>query len=105
MFSNFEDVKNEIIEFRDTMSDWIDHCQLLLKSCFGMNFSEFSEFVSYISKQRENALLTKSYLKVYGDWFIGFNHLKYDLKKLEDVRKTFLRHPDVHRWLQKNKTI
>ena len=89
LFSNFEDVKNEIIEFRDTMSDWVDHCQLLLKSCFGMNFYEFNEFLSRISQNRENALLTKSRLKV------GFNHLNYDLKKLKYVRTKFFEHPDV----------
>lgn len=102
MLSNLEDVKNEIMEFRNTMDNWADHCQLLLKSCFGMNFYEFSDFLSYVIGQRKNSLTTRSYLNVYGNWLIGFNHLKYDLKKLKHVQKTFLSHPDVNLLFQKN---
>ena len=101
MFSNLEDVKKEIIEFRDTMDDWVDHCQLLLKSCFGMNFHEFNEFLAYIANQRERALSKNSPLKVFGNWLIGFNHLEYDLRKLKDVQTRFLKHPDVDLLLKK----
>ncbi|XP_072905021.1 2-oxoglutarate and iron-dependent oxygenase JMJD4 [Hemitrygon akajei] len=45
-------VQREIEEWKDHMEDWHQHCQVLLKSCTGINYCEFYTFLKIISKNR-----------------------------------------------------
>lgn len=92
---SFEEVKKEISQFKNSMDDWEDHCQLLLQSCFGMNFSEFYTFLSYILKHRKHCVENKICLEVHGNWILSINQLQYDLMKVEEILNIFLSYPDV----------
>lgn len=79
---NLVKVKKEIQDCR-SMDGWDDHCQLMLRALYGMNYSDFYDFISYITKRRMNCLTDdKKALTVFGDWLIGPNYLTYDLKQL-----------------------
>lgn len=84
-----DDVMKEISCFKDSMDNWHQHCQLILKSCFGMDFNDFYKFLKFILKSRKQSLETKQPHRVYGGWIIGSNHLKFDLKKVEEVLRNF----------------
>uniref|UniRef100_A0A8C2P1B9 2-oxoglutarate and iron-dependent oxygenase JMJD4 n=1 Tax=Capra hircus TaxID=9925 RepID=A0A8C2P1B9_CAPHI len=45
-------VQQEVIEWRDTMPDWHHHCQVIMKSCSGINFEEFYHFLKIIAERR-----------------------------------------------------
>eukprot|EP00123_Amoebidium_parasiticum_P007038 comp17829_c0_seq2/m.17969 comp17829_c0_seq2/g.17969 ORF comp17829_c0_seq2/g.17969 comp17829_c0_seq2/m.17969 type:complete len:129 (-) comp17829_c0_seq2:450-836(-) len=50
MFAHLKDelgaVQKEIEEFRTTMDDWDDHCQLLLKALAGMDYHDLYTLIS-----------------------------------------------------------
>uniref|UniRef100_A0A4W3HTH0 Jumonji domain-containing protein 4 n=1 Tax=Callorhinchus milii TaxID=7868 RepID=A0A4W3HTH0_CALMI len=45
-------VQDEIGEWRDSMADWHQHCQVMMKSCTGMDFSQFYVFLETIARNR-----------------------------------------------------
>lgn len=102
MLKNLEDVKKEIIEFRNTMEDWENHCQMLLKTCFGIDFSGFYDFLCYILEKRKSSINAKNNLVMFGEWVIGQCYLEYDLKKVREVLDMFLDHADVKLCLENN---
>ncbi|XP_072116150.1 2-oxoglutarate and iron-dependent oxygenase JMJD4 isoform X2 [Mobula birostris] len=53
-------VQDEIEEWKDHMEDWHQHCQVLLKSCTGINYCEFYTFLKIISKNRMAILDTSA---------------------------------------------
>ncbi|XP_041046591.1 2-oxoglutarate and iron-dependent oxygenase JMJD4 isoform X2 [Carcharodon carcharias] len=53
-------VQEEIGEWKNCMEGWHQHCQLLLKSCTGINYCEFYTFLKIIAKNRIAALETTS---------------------------------------------
>ena len=34
------------------MDNWGEHCQLILKSTYGMDYDQFLDFIIFIAKQR-----------------------------------------------------
>lgn len=92
---NFEDVKSEIAEFQNSMVDWHNHCQLMLKACFGMDFKDFYNFITFILRRRKECIKTEKELKVYGDWLLGSRHIRFDLIKLENICDIFEKDTDV----------
>lgn len=95
MKKNLEDIKCEIAEFRDTMNDWHSHCQIILKSCFGMDFRDFYDFIAYILQKRKECIKTGKELKVYGDWIFGPNQIKFDFMKLKNICDILENDPNV----------
>lgn len=100
MKSNLNDVKREIGQFQNSMDDWERHCQVLLKSCFGMNFEDFRNFCEYVLRQRLTAWDTKTTLEANGGWQIGMNHVSYDLSVIRRILKIFHEDPDVRIFLK-----
>eukprot|EP00794_Sanderia_malayensis_P017460 gene17460-19207_t len=49
-------VENEISEHRETMEGWKQHCQLILKSCAGMDYEEFYNMITALTKPRIKSL-------------------------------------------------
>lgn len=95
MKKNFEDVRNEIAEFKDTMDDWQSHCQIMLKSCFGMDFKDFYDFIAFILQRRKECIQTGKELKVYGDWILGPHQIKFDFLRLKNTCDIFENDSDV----------
>lgn len=81
---NLAAVKKEISDCSD-MEDWHEHCQVMLNVSYGLNYKQFCEFILYIVTVRLKHLLENKALQVYGDWFIGSNHLKFDLLQAKHI--------------------
>lgn len=105
MLNHLEDVKNEIKEFKNTMENWTSHCQMLLKSCFGMDFSEFHKFLSYIFETRKYYINSRKRLTVFGKYAIGDYYLKFDLKRVKEILDIFYLHADVKSFLKNNDSM
>lgn len=90
ILEKLNDVEKEISDCRD-MEAWDDHCQLMLKSVYGMDLSELVQFIFYTAKVRLKALKENSPLKTnLSHYSFGTNHLIHDLHSLIDVLKKIL---------------
>ncbi|KAL1124300.1 hypothetical protein AAG570_002068 [Ranatra chinensis] len=82
-------VQQEIANCRD-MDDWDGHCQLMLKSCFGIDLSGFCDFLIFIANRRLQGLGEGMPIEEPGGWVMGRNHMAFDLAKIKPVFKEFL---------------
>lgn len=78
-------VQREIGEWRETMEDWEQHCQMLLKSCTGIDYKEFYTFLKIIAEHRIQALQEPSTLQDPHTLAPGPRHLQFDLGKIADT--------------------
>lgn len=86
-------VQTEIGEWKDHMDDWHQHCQLLLKSCSGINYCEFYTFLKIISKNRMAVLDAAVPLQTASPAelsALGPCHALFDLHRSEDVLSALL---------------
>lgn len=81
LLAHHEEVVREIEDVKD-MENFDEHCQVMLKSSFGMNFFDFLEILSHITEKRIKSLCDKSYFKVFDKFSFGKNHLIHDLKAI-----------------------
>ena len=81
---NLNAVKKEVEDCKD-MEQWNEHCQLMLRSLFGINYEEFYSFLYFIARRRLDSLKTANPLILYGNWKLGRNHTIFDLKQLLKV--------------------
>ncbi|KAF6031719.1 JMJD4 [Bugula neritina] len=49
---NLQLVEKEISEFKDSMTDWESHCQVLLRAHMGFHFEDFIEILIHIANKR-----------------------------------------------------
>lgn len=87
-------VKNEIEDCSD-MLDFDNHCQLMLKASFGMNFEDFYKFLEYIAEKRIQFLRDRKCIIFPENIMLGKNHAIFDLLCLYDVIELMLKHEDV----------
>ncbi|KAM5157629.1 2-oxoglutarate and iron-dependent oxygenase JMJD4 isoform 1-T3 [Mantella aurantiaca] len=81
-----EAVQREIVEWRDAMDDWDLHCQVIMKSCTGIDYTEFYAFLKMIAQSRLEALETRAIdLSMEERMVPGPLHALYDLQKIADV--------------------
>ena len=99
---NLKDVEREISCFQDSMDNWHTHCQLLLKSCFGMDFRDFYKFITFILRSRKFCVDAKSLHCVYGGWLIGPKHLNFDYSQVQKILTSFLNDENVKLLLKEN---
>jgi hypothetical protein len=59
LFNHFKDVEKEISDCKE-MENFDDHCQLMLKSSFGMNFQDLVDILKHISDKRIKSLRDKT---------------------------------------------
>uniref|UniRef100_A0A1B0DNP0 Jumonji domain-containing protein 4 n=1 Tax=Phlebotomus papatasi TaxID=29031 RepID=A0A1B0DNP0_PHLPP len=79
--NNLSQVEKEIDDCRD-MENFNEHCQVLLKASFGMNFQDFLQLLQKIVEKTLNK--TRSFEGfTYGD-----NHLRFDLDSVNNVLET-----------------
>ncbi|XP_043543860.1 2-oxoglutarate and iron-dependent oxygenase JMJD4 [Chiloscyllium plagiosum] len=90
-------VQEEIREWKDHMEGWNQHCQLLLKSCTGINYHEFYTFLKIIAKNRiavleatsgDSAAFHRTYPAELST--LGVCHSVFDLHQTEDVLTSML---------------
>lgn len=77
-------VMKEIEDCKE-MENWTSHCQLMLKASYGMNYSQFFHFLSFIAERRINALNHKITNVSFDIWILGENHCLFDLRQIKIV--------------------
>ncbi|KAL4712894.1 hypothetical protein ACJJTC_011964 [Scirpophaga incertulas] len=92
--SNLINVQNEIKEFSDT-ENFEPHCQLMLKSIFGMDYKVFVEFINHIGNKRLRELVSDSH-KGLADCYLGIKHIKFDLYVILKILIKLCNHPIIN---------
>lgn len=87
MFGKFQAVLREIDDCKD-MDNFDEHCQLMLKSDFGLDFQMFLDILSCIAKNRFE-IIHRNCDKIFNEHKLGRNHAVYDLKAIRRVVKDF----------------
>ncbi|MGH0140814.1 UNVERIFIED_CONTAM: hypothetical protein FKN15_031929 [Acipenser sinensis] len=90
-------VQSEISEWRDSMDNWHQHCQIMMKSCTGIDYKEFYMFLNIISKNRISFLHSfggdtgSSRIQHPHDLStLGPHHAVFDLNKVAQVLECVL---------------
>lgn len=97
-------VQREIEEWRDTMDTWHQHCQVIMKSCTGIDYGEFASFLKTIANNRMSFLnscprnadncqdhLAKSLFA------LGPHHVAFDLQRVLHIFESMLSNEDFKR--------
>ncbi|XP_047632277.1 2-oxoglutarate and iron-dependent oxygenase JMJD4 isoform X3 [Phacochoerus africanus] len=93
-------VQQEIIEWRDTMPDWHHHCQVIMRSCSGINFEEFYHFLKVIAERRLLFLakgMGPGKVECGKSTGLGPQQAAFDVSRIAEVLKSVLAHPDFRR--------
>lgn len=85
---NLKLVENEIKEFNNT-PEFISHCQVMLKACFGMDYEMFINLLIHIAKKRLAQLKGDRYL-IFEEYYLGTNHIIFDLKQISNIINSIL---------------
>ncbi|XP_041583597.1 2-oxoglutarate and iron-dependent oxygenase JMJD4 isoform X3 [Vulpes lagopus] len=93
-------VQQEVSEWRDTMPDWHQHCQVIMRSCSGINFEEFYHFLKIIAERRL-LLLAKGMghgeVEDSQDTRLGPQQAAFDVSRIAEVLASVVAHPDFQR--------
>lgn len=101
LVKNYANVKQEISDCSD-MENFEDHCQLMLKSIFGMNFEDFIKILLHISHKRiERLQKFKIDSTTFENFSIGQNHAKYDVQKIVETAEKLSEFPTLREELGK----
>lgn len=84
MEATYRSVIEEIADCRD-MDDFDGHCQLMLKSVFGMNFEMFFDLLEVVINNRLRVLQATECQSLVNDVYLGKSHASFDLKMITDV--------------------
>ncbi|XP_027404228.1 jmjC domain-containing protein 4 isoform X3 [Bos indicus x Bos taurus] len=93
-------VQQEVIEWRDTMPDWHHHCQVIMKSCSGINFEEFYHFLKIIAERRLLLLakgMSPGQVEGGEDTGLGPQQAAFDIGRIAEVLESVVAHPDFQR--------
>lgn len=74
----------EVDDCKD-MKNWNEHCQLMLKASYGMDYKQFFEFILFIAKNRLHAMLKKNQVISFRKYCFGYNHYLFDLRALKHI--------------------
>ncbi|XP_008838072.1 2-oxoglutarate and iron-dependent oxygenase JMJD4 [Nannospalax galili] len=92
-------VQKEVSEWKDSMPDWHHHCQVIMRSCTGINFEEFYHFLKVIAERR--LLILRQELEGDGGnntgLELGLQQAVFDVGRLTDVLASVVTHPDFKR--------
>lgn len=87
LYSKFNAVLREIDDCKD-MDEFEDHCQLMLKCDFGLDFQMFLDILEHISANRLKIVKNNSNL-VLNEATLGREHAIYDLYAIKRVLNDF----------------
>lgn len=76
--SHLKDVEKEISDCKD-MENYHEHCQLMLKSSFGMNFHDFLKILTHVLQKR---IKENSSIVLFDNFMLGQKHAISDIKTL-----------------------
>ncbi|XP_015453596.1 jmjC domain-containing protein 4 isoform X2 [Pteropus alecto] len=93
-------VQQEVSEWRDSMPDWHNHCQVIMRSCSGINFEEFYHFLKVIAKRRLLVLAKEASpgeAESGEDAGLGPQQATFDVGRIAEVLASVVVHPDFQR--------
>ncbi|XP_036080333.1 2-oxoglutarate and iron-dependent oxygenase JMJD4 isoform X2 [Rousettus aegyptiacus] len=93
-------VQQEVSEWKDSMPDWHNHCQVIMRSCSGINFEEFYHFLKIIAKRRLLVLTKEAGPgKAEGSEGTGLGRQQatFDIGRIAEVLASVVVHPDFQR--------
>ncbi|KAI4464775.1 arginine demethylase and lysyl-hydroxylase jmjd [Holotrichia oblita] len=82
-------VEKEIEDCQD-MENFQEHCQVMLKASFGLDFSKFYQFLKYIALKRINFLERNLKIVSFGIHELEKNHAVFDLESIKSTLELFL---------------
>lgn len=101
MEDTFVKVVAEISDCRD-MDNFDEHCQLMLKSVFGINFDVFLDLLDVVAENRLRVIHSEHGTGLVNDVEIGRNHAIFDLKAIFTVLEEMRRKCEIsNKWLEK----
>lgn len=96
LLKNFDDVQKEIEDCRD-MENFENHCQVMLKSVYGMNIAEFVDLVMHIVDKRAKNCDNE----IFNKFALGENIQKFDLNMGAKVLNELLENENINDDLKK----
>ncbi|XP_032951688.1 2-oxoglutarate and iron-dependent oxygenase JMJD4 isoform X5 [Rhinolophus ferrumequinum] len=93
-------VQREVSEWKDTMPDWHHHCQVIMKSCSGINFEEFYHFLKVIAERRLLLLATETGPgegEGNEGTGLGPQQAAFDISRIAEVLASVVAHPDFEK--------
>ncbi|KAK1342365.1 hypothetical protein QTO34_015130 [Cnephaeus nilssonii] len=92
-------VQQEVSEWRDTMPDWHHHCQVIMKSCSGINFEEFYHFLKVIAERRLPLMkkIGPGEVQCGEGSGLGPQHTIFDISRIAEVLASVVVNPDFQR--------
>jgi JmjC domain, hydroxylase len=81
---NHQEVISEIADCND-MDNFEEHCQIMLKSVFGMNFEEIFNLLNHIAEKRCNLIKNQKQIEMFKTFTLGHNHALYDLQIIVSI--------------------
>ncbi|XP_014442741.1 2-oxoglutarate and iron-dependent oxygenase JMJD4 isoform X3 [Tupaia chinensis] len=89
-------VQEEVSQWRDSMPEWHHHCQVIMRSCSGINFEEFYHFLKVIAEKR---LFILGCGETRGDMDAGLGpeQAAFDVGRIAEVLASVIEHPDFQR--------
>ncbi|XP_014890236.1 2-oxoglutarate and iron-dependent oxygenase JMJD4 [Poecilia latipinna] len=98
-------VQKEIEEWRNTMDSWHQHCQVIMKACSGIDYSEFASFLKIVAENRMAFLNACSsgdssdYSRHLSETLtaLGPYHAAFDLQRVAHIIECLLCNEDFKR--------
>ncbi|XP_012683293.1 2-oxoglutarate and iron-dependent oxygenase JMJD4 [Clupea harengus] len=97
-------VQREIEEWRETMDTWHQHCQVIMKSCTGIDYGEFATFLKIIANNRisflnsypaSSSLQSRHLAEALES--LGPHHATFDLQRVTHILESMLNNEDFKR--------
>lgn len=89
LIDNLNSVEKEIQEFSNT-EGWTEHCQLMLQALFGMNVSDFINFVKHIAFKRLEYLKVVQNDIAFEKSTLDNDHMINDLNSINNIFKNVI---------------
>lgn len=86
---HFNEVEREISDCKE-MENYEEHCQLMLKSSFGINFFDLLEILSHIMQKRINQVGCKNFTEFSLGKFLVRKDLETLLELFQDLKENIL---------------
>ncbi|XP_058819343.1 2-oxoglutarate and iron-dependent oxygenase JMJD4 homolog [Topomyia yanbarensis] len=92
-------VVKEIEDCR-SMENFDEHCQLMLKASYGMNFSEFLEIISHVCTKRILTYAVQANVVHFDRYRLGRKHVRFDIESIQNVLNLMLARTNLFDRLQ-----
>lgn len=93
-------VQQEVSQWKETMPDWHHHCQVIMRSCTGINFEEFYHFLKVIAERRLLLLAEGSdsgAMEGGAGSGLGPHQAAFDVSRITEVLASVVAHPDFQK--------